>query len=216
MKLYKNSISDEVWYALDQLMDIPELSCFRLIGGTALSLHLGHRISNGIDLHSKTNIHNIDFNKIDNAIKAQFPYVEIVYRESNGRGIVYFIGSDKTEAIKLDLFCADNFIRPAIVQQNIRLATFEDIIATKLENIGRSARKIDFWDIHALLEKFTINQMLDFHQERYYTTFSKSELLKRLIDFTDANDDFEPICLKNKHWQLIKIDIEEAVLNNAR
>lgn len=32
-------------------------------------------------------------------------------------------------------------------------------------------------------------------------------LIEKFTDFTLADDDFEPICLKGKHWELIKLDM---------
>jgi len=42
--------SDELLYVLKKLMTLQILSNFRLVGGTVLSLQLGHRISEDIDL----------------------------------------------------------------------------------------------------------------------------------------------------------------------
>jgi len=36
-------------------------------------------------------------------------------------------------------------------------------------------------------------------------------LRKNFTDFTIADNDFAPICLKNKEWVFIKEDIEEAL-----
>ena len=45
MKLYLNTVSPLLWSSLKTLMHIPELEAFRLVGGTSLSLQLGHRES---------------------------------------------------------------------------------------------------------------------------------------------------------------------------
>ncbi len=42
MKIYHNTVSDILWEYLKIVMSIEELSSFRLVGGTALSLQLGH------------------------------------------------------------------------------------------------------------------------------------------------------------------------------
>ena len=49
-KLHKETVSDALWWTLKQLMEIEVLLPFRLVGGTSLSLQLGHRISVDIDL----------------------------------------------------------------------------------------------------------------------------------------------------------------------
>jgi hypothetical protein len=37
-----------------------------------------------------------------------------------------------------------------------------------------------------------------------------------LIDFKVADEDFDPRCLKGKHWELIKLDLLAADLRFAR
>ncbi|GHT67634.1 hypothetical protein AGMMS50239_31160 [Bacteroidia bacterium] len=49
-KIYTETVSETLWRILNQLMKIDLLSPFRLVGGTALSLQLGHRMSVDIDL----------------------------------------------------------------------------------------------------------------------------------------------------------------------
>ena len=48
--LYWNTVNDLLKDCLIKLMQSTELNNFRLVGGTALSLHLGHRLSVDIDL----------------------------------------------------------------------------------------------------------------------------------------------------------------------
>lgn len=50
--LHYNTINDALKSSLDILMTSPLFDSFRLVGGTALSLQKGHRISIDIDLFS--------------------------------------------------------------------------------------------------------------------------------------------------------------------
>lgn len=120
-------------------------------------------------------------------------------------GKTYFIGKSKEETVKVDLFYTENFIRPILNFQNIRLSQLEEIVAMKLEVVGNTSRKKDFWDLHELLENFSISQMLDFYHERYPYSYSKSEILNKLTDFSEADTDLDPICLKQKYWELINL-----------
>ena len=81
----------------------------------------------------------------------------------------------------------------------------------KMDVIMRNGRKKDFWDLHDLLDEFSPEDMVDLHRQRYPYSHDRSLLFKKLTDFTLADDDFEPICLKGKHWELIKLDLVEAV-----
>lgn len=94
---------------------------------------------------------------------------------------------------------------------NIRLSQLEEIAAMKLEVIGNGGRKKDFWDIHALLEHFSINEMLEFYIKRNPYAYTVEEIKSQLVNFDKAENDFEPICLYGKYWELVKLDIEEKV-----
>ena len=53
--------------------------------------------------------------------------------------------------------------------------------------------------------------MLALHEERYTYSHNEDAILKNFIDFTHADEDFDPICLRGKYWEFIKDDLEEAV-----
>lgn len=121
-------------------------------------------------------------------------------------GLSYFIGSSEEEAVKVELFYNEAFIRPVVVEGDIRLASKEDIIAMKLDVIARVSRKKDFWDLHALRDDYEIPEMIGFYRERYPYGFSEEEIRLGLINFTTADEDPDPDCLLHKHWELIKLD----------
>jgi hypothetical protein len=188
-----------------------ELDPFRLVGGTALSLQLGHRLSVDIDLFTDLDYESIDFTKIDNLFEKTFPFTEMLYLGNNSFGKSYYIGNNRNEAVKLDLFYTDLFIRPIIEKDFMRMATIEEIAAMKMEVIGNGGRKKDFWDIHELLDYLSFEQMLALHAERYPYSHSKDVLINQLVDFQFADDDLNPICLKGKYWELIKVDFNDIV-----
>jgi hypothetical protein len=135
---------------------------------------------------------------------------------NNGMGKSYFIGNSKDEIIKVDLFYKDPFVFPILDFNGIRLSQLEEIAAMKLEVVGNTGRKKDFWDLHELMDYFSLTEMLEFYVKRYPYSYSKVELIKKLTDFSEADSDFEPICLKNKYWGLIKIDFEERIEKDCR
>lgn len=210
-KLHKETVSDALWWTLKQLMEIKVLLPFRLVGGTSLSLQLGHRISVDIDLFTDVEYGSIDFDQIDSKLQDKFSFVEMQYEGNNSFGKSYFIGQNEDDIVKVDLFYTDKFIRPVLVYDSIRMASIEEITAMKMEVIGQNGRKKDFWDIHELMDVMSIKQMIELHSERYPYTFTPEYLKNKLIDFQYADADFDPICLKGKYWELIKQDIEEEV-----
>jgi hypothetical protein len=117
---------------------------FRLVGGTALSLQLGHRLSLDIDLFSDARYGSIDFKAIDEFLESIFPYHRHVSNLNPAIGKSYTIGSDKDNVIKLDVFYTDTFIQPLLAEDGIRMATIEEIIAMKMDVIQRGGRKKTF------------------------------------------------------------------------
>lgn len=74
--LQKQTTNPELISILERLMALPLLSSFRLVGGTALSLMKGHRISVDIDLFTDQEYGTTDFSSIEAEIKKSFPIVD--------------------------------------------------------------------------------------------------------------------------------------------
>jgi hypothetical protein len=184
---------------------------FRLVGGTSLSLQIGHRMSDDIDLFSDEPYDSIDFAGLDALLRKVFPYVSDLRSGEVGMGVAYLIGNNEDHPVKLDLFYTDPFIQPLLQVGPYRLATVEEIIAMKIDIVQRKARKKDFWDIHELLNTYTPAQMIALHAQRYPYGHDEALVRSNFIDFSRPDDDFDPICLKGKYWELIKLDIANAL-----
>jgi hypothetical protein len=186
---------------------------FRLVGGTSLSLQLGHRMSDDIDLFTDALYDSIDFSAIDALLRNTFNYVSVLQTGPVGMGTSYLVGKSRTDTVKVDLFYTDTFIQPALEIGPYRLATIEEIIAMKIDVVQRIARKKDFWDLHELLSSHTPSQMIALHEQRYPYSHDEAVIRQNFIDFTRADEEFNPICLKGKHWELIKLDIVQTMAN---
>lgn len=197
--------------ALELLMSSDTLSPFRLVGGTALSLQIGHRLSVDIDLFTDAEYKSIDFEAIDSFLRREFSYVDSPTRGEMAFGKSYYVGSTKEECIKLDLFYTDPFIREATIVDNLRMATLEEIAAMKVDVISRNGRKKDFWDLHQLLKSYSVERLIALHQERYPYTHTHEEVISQLTNFSFADNDFDPICLLRKEWEVIKLDLVELL-----
>jgi nucleotidyltransferase AbiEii toxin of type IV toxin-antitoxin system len=204
--LHYNTVNNLLRNCLLQLMTAKEFSFFRLVGGTSLSLQIGHRESVDIDLFSDVPYGTIDFEGITTYLQGHFPYVDHL-DIAPAIGKSYFIGKNENNAVKLDVYHTDTFIEPLLLIDKIRLASVAEIIAMKIDVVQRGGRKKDFWDLHALFENFTIEQMLALHKQRYPYTHDEKLILHNFTDFSQADDDFDPICLLGKYWEFIKDDI---------
>jgi predicted nucleotidyltransferase component of viral defense system len=208
--LYYNTINELLKNSLLIVMSTPIFDSFRLVGGTALSLQIGHRESIDIDLFSDINYGEIDFEQIDHFLTQNFKYIATSSMPP-ALGKAYFLGENKNHTIKLDVFYTDPFIQPPIEIDSIRLASIEEIIAMKMDVIQRGGRKKDFWDLHELLSNYSIPQMIALHERRYPYSHDKDILLKNLINFDFADNDLKPICLRGKYWEFIKDDFQEII-----
>ncbi|MGN6646548.1 MAG: nucleotidyl transferase AbiEii/AbiGii toxin family protein [Cytophaga sp.] len=209
--LYWNTVNNLLKDSLLTLMQADVLKDFRLVGGTALSLHLGHRLSVDIDLFTDADYGSVDFKIIEDFLINTFPYVQGDFNKTPGMGKSYLIGTDPTHVVKLDVYYSmDPFFQNVIEVDAIRLATVEEIIAMKIDVIQREGRKKDFWDLHEVLTHYTIKDMIHLHKQRFLYTHDHSLIQQNMINFRKADTDFDPVCLKGKYWEFIKEDIEAA------
>jgi predicted nucleotidyltransferase component of viral defense system len=211
--LYYKTVNNLLKEVLLQLMAAKAFENFRLVGGTSLSLQIGNRESIDIDLFSDVDYGEIDFDAIEKHLEANYKYVDHLSNIIPGIGKSYLIGEDKDNALKLDIFYTDKFIQPIYLEDTIRMATIEEIIAMKLDVVQRGGRKKDFWDLHELFEKYSLTQMLDLHEQRYPYTHDSDLIIQNFTDFSLADDEFNPVCFKGKYWEFIKEDIEEIIMN---
>lgn len=210
-KLYWNTVAPILESVLKEISSEPLLSPFRLVGGTALSLQLGHRMSVDIDLFTDAEYSSIDFKAIKEFLETKYPFcvsrnLENVAFETN-----FVVGNSINDCVKIDLYYTDDFIEPPVITENIRMATTNEIIAMKLDVILRGGRKKDFWDLHYFIDKINIDDMISLFQKRYPYNDDYSKIKAQLLNFDIADADFEPICLLEKNWEIMKLDFIEFV-----
>ena len=210
-KLHYNTVSKTLTKYLKELMNEPLIKDFVLVGGTSLSLQLGHRVSIDIDLFTDSPYGSVNFNAIQEMLRGKFNFCIGDCGNIVSFGTSYLIGDTKEDAVKLDLFYTEPFIRKVQIIDGIRMASLEDIVAMKLHVMGDGGRKKDFWDLNELQSRFTLNQMLDLYEEKFPYDYTREEIIKGLNDFSKADNEPNPICLKNKQWDFIKLEMIDFV-----
>jgi hypothetical protein len=214
-KLFYNTTSPLLVNTLNQLMSEPVFNPFRLVGGTALSLQLGHRISVDIDLFTDADYDSLDFNLFEKYLRTKFSYFDTTSNVPVAFGKTYYIGINEDNNIKLDLYYTDPFIDDYTLTDGIRLATIKEILSMKMDIINRGGRKKDFWDVHELMEDYALPGLIELHRRRYPYGHDAVHLIEKFTDFSRADEDFEPNCLRGKHWEIIKLDLLEFARNPA-
>ena len=166
-------------------MQDPELCSFRLVGGTALALQLGHRISVDLDLFTDT---AFDEQHLREYLERNYGLQTDFMSRSTLKGEI--------DGVQIDCIAHEYpWLQEPTEEENIHLAGMPDICAMKLNAIaGNGTRIKDFIDIAWLSSHFTLNQMLDFYEHRYNANVLMP--LKAIIYFDEINFD-EPVHLTN-------------------
>lgn len=217
--MHYNTVNPHLRSALNLLMQTPIFDSFRLVGGTSLSLQIGHRLSVDIDLFTDADHGTIDFNEIDGFLENHFEDVQHTGNAIPGMGKSYFITDDildATATVKLDVYYSmEKFMQAPLIEDHIRMATVEEIIAMKIDVVQRTGRKKDFWDIHALMNQYTISDMIELHRLRYEWTHDRALILDNFLSFDSADHDLDPVCLRGNEWVFIKEDLEDTFRREA-
>ena len=158
------------------------INAFFLVGGTALSLQIGHRISIDIDLFSEKSF--------DESVLSE-------YLESQKRLRLNYIArrtiKGQIDGIQVDLIThAYPLVDDLIFEEGVRMASLKDIAAMKLNAIvGNGTRVKDFIDIAWLSSSFSLTDMVSFYEKKYQAK-NPFITLKALSFHTEINFN-EPI-----------------------
>jgi predicted nucleotidyltransferase component of viral defense system len=198
--LQKQAVKPELLELLNQLMLINEFNNFHLVGGTALALYDGHRISVDIDLFGKS---HLEENKITSLIE-NCGNTKLLSKSQ--KILIYTVNGIKVDFVDYQY----ELIEPVNIINGIRILSKKDIAAMKLNAIvGRGSKK-DFFDIVQLLKTFTFTEMLSFYTAKYKQN-SEFMVIKSLMYFDDAELEPDPITLVPISWEDIKIKIIDQV-----
>ncbi|AZB30569.1 nucleotidyl transferase AbiEii/AbiGii toxin family protein [Chryseobacterium balustinum] len=202
--LHKETVSKEMWELLQKLMKDEKLKNFTLVGGTALSLMLGHRLSIDIDLFTTS---AFDEKSVLNHLAKKYP-VEVKNMFENTLLL-------QISQIKVDILAHQyQWQLPPITKENVRLASLEDIGAMKLHAIFQDGSRIkDFVDMHFILEHNSLKTYLDFYQKKYGGNSSLVAL--SLLHYDSIDRDVQVKIMKGKDvtWQKIEDRLKKSVHN---
>ena len=212
MSLYYNTVGKELLDYLLRLMKAEEFKDFYLVGGTALSLQLGHRISVDIDLFTDTLYGNLNLNAIRDCIKDNFAYTDnISCLDTNQMVYTLYIGDDKESVVKLDLCYDEKPIYPLMEIDGIRMLSDKDIAAMKMLAITTGQRRKDFWDLHELLGRYSLEEMMDWGLRRNQYSLNRDDIISSLKNVWNIEDYTEVVSLKDGYWEFVADDISREV-----
>jgi hypothetical protein len=187
---------------LEQLMSFPTLSQFYLVGGTALALQMGHRVSIDLDLFTPE---PFDKTALLDLLHTHF---DDVLLESEGTSmLITNIQQVKVDFVKMSY----PILFPHLEIAGIRMLDIRDIAPMKLKAIAQRGSKKDFYDIYYLLDYLPLAEMLRLFSEK----FKQQEIfhvIKSLTYFEDAENYADPTLFdKTVTWGKVKGGVFEAV-----
>jgi predicted nucleotidyltransferase component of viral defense system len=200
--LQKQAVKPELLELLVQFMSIGEFSAFNLVGGTALALYEGHRISVDIDLFGKSVLNEQTFT----ALLEKVGNTTLLNQSS--KILIYSVNGIKVDFVDYQF----DLIDPINIIDGIRIVSKKDIAAMKLNAIlGRGSKK-DFFDVVQLLKEFSFEQMLSFYKLKY-PAGSEFMVLKSMLYFDDAENEPDPLCINILNWidvkKIIRAEVEK-------
>lgn len=185
---------------LKKLMKAPCLLNTRLVGGTALALQYGHRTSIDIDLFGTI---DEDYEDLENVLR-QSGQLTILKATRNIR--IYAVNNIKVDIVNYSY----RWIDKCVEEDGLRLASPKDIAAMKVNAIEGRGSKKDFIDIYCLLQHYTLQEILDYYQQKY-PEHSLFRALMSLSYFDDAEEQLMPKMFLQASWEEIKQAIRHHV-----
>lgn len=143
---------------LGRLQAEPLLCSTRLVGGTALSLQIGHRVSDDLDLFS---VAPLDGMAVQRMLVDKYGFIPTIIEENTLIGFI--------QGVKIDvMYHPFPWLEKAIEEDGFRIATKKDIAAMKMHAIINSGKRPkDFVDIAFLSMHFSYNDIKRLLLRRY-------------------------------------------------
>lgn len=189
---------------LNDLMAVDSLKSFYLVGGTALALQFGHRLSVDLDMFTTE---PFDQELVLTDLR---DYIGGIVTDNRNK-----IGLRLTvQNIKVDLVTYQYpLIREPVTIAGVRMFALEDIAAMKLSAITNRGAKKDFYDLFTLINRYSFAQLCEWYGQKFPDT-SLFMMLKSISYFDDADQSETPVLLGHKtSWEDVKATILRAVTN---
>ncbi len=174
---------------------------FYLAGGSALALHLGHRISVDLDFFTPK---GFDVATLARRLAQMGTFVQEQRKKDTLLGTF--------NQVKVSFF---RYSYPVIgkseVVFNTAIASIPDIGAMKLEAIGTRGKKRDFIDLYFICQAgYSLENVVEWYKNKFKgLNFSLTHYLKALTYFEEAEADPIPKMLTRVSWNQVKKFFEQ-------
>ena len=169
---------------------------FYLAGGSALALHLGHRLSVDLDFFTVQSFDAL-------ALSRRLAQADTFTQEQRKKDTL--LGA--FAQVKVSFFrYSYPMLAPTATVLNTAIASVPDIGAMKLDAIGTRGRKRDFIDLYFVCRAgHSLEEVLGWYREKYQgVEVNLIHYIKALTYFEEAEADPMPRMLKRVSWDRAK------------
>ncbi len=198
--LHTKTVEPDTLSLIYSLQSKPYTGKFLLVGGTALSLQIGHRASYDIDFFTNE---KFDVEPFLTMLRTDY---NISIRNQMNHALLADINNIKTDFV----FQPSHLIDAPVENEGIHMASLREIAAMKVSAITARGKKRDFVDFYCLLNHFSVSEILDAFLKKYKDA-TLDLAIRSLFYFEDADNDPEPKCFFDYNWQQIKAKIRTEV-----
>lgn len=193
--MFTNAVSADTLRGLKRLGESGVLGQAYLAGGTALALHLGHRVSYDLDFFTPDVFEeNAMVNKI--ALAGEFVADKVDWRTVLGT----------FEKMKFSLFYYEYpLVAETVEFEGIRIVQPPDTAAMKLLAISDRGMKRDFVDLYFMRDMFPLEQVFEWYGQKFGRLEERRyHLLRGLAYFEDADQDKQLNMIAPMDWDQVK------------
>lgn len=171
------------------------LNHFYLSGGTALSLQIGHRVSEDLDFF-------IEGDFFGDTYISQLENVGTLTDVSvDTSSVNVYLDSVKVQLLHYPY----QLLEPVMPWEHIQISSILDVACTKLITVSQRGSKKDFVDMYFLLKQFSLQELFIKLDQKYHKAkYNKLHILKSLGYFDDANNEPMPRMLIETSWDQVK------------
>lgn len=180
--LQTGTVEKSTFGLLKTLQSEPLLASTRLVGGTALSLQIGHRVSEDLDLFTTEPFDSL---RVQSLLIDKHGFIPSVIEEGT---LIGFVSGVKIDIIYHPFPWLDN----DVIEDGIRIASIADIAAMKMHAIINSGKRPkDFVDLAFLSMHYSYNELKRLLLKRY-PAYDPIMADKAVIYFGDIDEDLIP------------------------
>ncbi|MBI5639249.1 MAG: nucleotidyl transferase AbiEii/AbiGii toxin family protein [Nitrospirae bacterium] len=196
--MHRECFPEEGWKILGSLKGIAQKHKAVLAGGTALALHLGHRVSVDLDFFT------------DSGFRTETVITEM---RKTGKDFRLMAEADDyliadIEGVKISLFqYAYPFLEKPHAYEGIQIAGILDIASMKIIAISQRGTKRDFVDLYAVLQDIPFHRIAEHMVKRFgRERLSPVHIGKSLVYFSDAESNPDPAYIKGREitWEEVR------------